>query len=192
MTKPLMEPGMLSALWARLVGGTPATGKVPTLQADGTVQWETPSGAGVSDHGALSGLADNDHPQYAQTGHTHSRTITIGASFDGSGAALVPGSVCYVRVPVGCTITEATALADPAGSVVVDVWVDSYANYPPTNANSITASAPITISAAAKTNDTTLAGWDTAVAAGDVVAFHIDSCSAITRLQVQLKAGYSA
>lgn len=47
MTKPLMEPGMLSALWARLVGGTPATGKVPTRQADGTVQWQTPSGGSI-------------------------------------------------------------------------------------------------------------------------------------------------
>lgn len=48
MTKPLMEPGMLSALWSRLVGGTPATGKVPTRQSDGTVAWETPSGGGGS------------------------------------------------------------------------------------------------------------------------------------------------
>ena len=117
---------------------------------------------------------------------------TIGATFDGLGSALVVGTTAYVRVPVACTISEATALADQAGSVVVDVWVDSYANYPPTDADSITASAPITITAAAKSTDTTLTGWSTAVSAGDVIAFHIDSCSAITRLQVQLKAGYSA
>lgn len=46
MSKPLIEPGILAALWTKLVGGTPATGKVPTRQADGTVQWQTPSGGG--------------------------------------------------------------------------------------------------------------------------------------------------
>lgn len=46
MSKPLIEPGILAALWTKLVGGTPATGKVPTRQADGTVAWETPSGGG--------------------------------------------------------------------------------------------------------------------------------------------------
>lgn len=117
-----------------------------------------------------------------------SGTITIGASFDGQGSALVVGSKCYVRVPVACTITEATALADQSGSVVVDVWKDTYANYPPTDADSITASAPITISSAIKSTDTTLTGWTKTVTAGDVLAFNIDSCSTITRLQVQLKA----
>lgn len=59
MTKPLMEPGMLSALWARLVGGTPATGKVPTRQADGSVAWQTPSGGGGggSDRSAVTALS---------------------------------------------------------------------------------------------------------------------------------------
>lgn len=31
-------------------------------------------GGGVTDHGALTGLGDNDHPQYALDGHTHSVT----------------------------------------------------------------------------------------------------------------------
>lgn len=34
-----------SGLWVP-VGGTQATGKVPTKQADGTIQWATPSGGG--------------------------------------------------------------------------------------------------------------------------------------------------
>jgi hypothetical protein len=31
-------------------------------------------GGGVTDHGALTGLADNDHPQYSLVGHTHAAT----------------------------------------------------------------------------------------------------------------------
>mgnify|MGYP000974805385 CR=1 FL=1 len=37
--------------------------------------WNSGTG-GVTDHGALTGLADNDHPQYSTTGHTHSQYIT--------------------------------------------------------------------------------------------------------------------
>lgn len=40
--------------------------------------WNAGTGGtgGVTDHGALTGLADNDHPQYSTTGHTHSQYIT--------------------------------------------------------------------------------------------------------------------
>jgi len=41
--------------------GTP--GQVATVSAEGTVEWAT-SPAGVTDHGLLSGLADDDHTQY--------------------------------------------------------------------------------------------------------------------------------
>lgn len=58
MTKPLMEPGMLAALWARLVGGTPSTGKVPTVQGDGSIDWQTPSGgSGGADRSAVTALS---------------------------------------------------------------------------------------------------------------------------------------
>lgn len=39
-------------------------GKVVTVDADGTLILAAAAG-GVTDHGALTGLADNDHPQYA-------------------------------------------------------------------------------------------------------------------------------
>jgi len=115
------------------------------------------------------------------------KTMTIGASFDGQGSAVAAGSLVYVRVPVAGTITSATLFADQSGSAVVDVWVDTYANYPPTVADTITAAAKPTLSAAIKSEDTTLTGWTTSVAAGSVVAFKVDSCSTITQLNVQLK-----
>ena len=116
-----------------------------------------------------------------------SSVSVVGAFFDGGGSAITAGSKVYVRVTFDCTIVEATALADVSGSAVVDVWKDTYANYPPTDADSITASAPVTISAATKSTDTTLTGWTTGITAGDVLAFNVDSCSTITKLNVQLK-----
>lgn len=69
---------------------------------------------------------------------------------------------------------------------MVDIWKDTYANYPPVVADSITASAKPTLSSADKSQDDTLTGWDTDLLAGDVLRFNIDSFSTITRLAVCL------
>ena len=111
----------------------------------------------------------------------------IGCTFDGQGSPLVVGSKAFVTVPYACTITEVIALSDTAGDVVVDVWRDSYANFPPINSDSITGSSPVTIVGTDKSTDAVLAGWSPALNAGDVLCFHVDSCSAIKKLQTQLK-----
>ncbi len=85
------------------------------------------------------------------------------------------------------TITGVEVLtAGGTGSCVIDIWVDTYANFPPTVADTITASAKPTISSAAKYKDTTLTGWDTSVAADSVIAFKLNSCSTFTQVTVTL------
>jgi len=79
-------------------------------------------------------------------------------------------------------------LADQSGSIVVDIWKDTYANFPPADADSITAAAPPTISSAQKAQDSTLTGWTTAVAAGDILAFNVDSVATVTRVTLSIKA----
>lgn len=93
-----------------------------------------------------------------------------------------------VSVPFAATITGAYLFADTTGSLVVDVWKDTFANYPPTVADKITASAPPTISAATKSADTTLTGWTTSIAAGDCLRFNVDSVSSIKRATLILEA----
>jgi hypothetical protein len=105
---------------------------------------------------------------------------------DGGGSELTTGLKGFLEVPFACTITAARMLADQTGSAIVDVWVDDFAAFPPTNADSITAAAPPTISADVKSEDVTLTAWTTAIAAGDIVAFNIDSVSDITRLTISL------
>jgi len=114
------------------------------------------------------------------------RTNSIGITIDGGGSALTTGVKGFIEVPYNCTILRATMLADQSGSAVVDVWKDTYANYPPTDADSITASAPPTISSATKSQDTTLTGWTTTCTAGDVIGFNVDSATTITRLTLTL------
>jgi hypothetical protein len=105
---------------------------------------------------------------------------------DGGGSAIATGQKGHFVVPAG-TIVEARLLADQSGSVVVDLWKDTYAAYPPVVGDSITASAKPTISTATKSTDATLTGWTTTCADGDEIAVQIDSCTSITRLTVALK-----
>jgi hypothetical protein len=105
---------------------------------------------------------------------------------DGTDAALTTGVKLDVYVPWACSITGNYMLADASGSVVVDVWNDTLGNYPPTDADSITASAPPTISTATNSSDTTLTGWTTTLAAGSTLRFNVDSATTIKRVTLAL------
>ena len=78
-------------------------------------------------------------------------------------------------------------LCDQSGSIVVDVWKDTYANYPPTVADTITASAKPTVSTATKGQVTTLTGWTTSITAGDIIGFNVDSATTVQRCTISLK-----
>jgi hypothetical protein len=112
---------------------------------------------------------------------------TISFVIDGGGSAIETGIKGDVPVDYAHEIESVTALADQSGDIVVDIWRDSYANFPPTDADSITAAAPVTISGAAKSQDTTLAGWSTTGAAGAIYRFNVDSIATIQRCTVALK-----
>ena len=119
------------------------------------------------------------------------RTLAIDiAWFQSPGAAIPTGVAGFVPVPWAGTITQVQLLSiDPAvtsGSIVVDIWKDTYANYPPTVADTITAAAKPTLSSAIKSVDSTLTGWTTSLAAGDVLGFNVDSVSTVTRVLLTL------
>lgn len=105
---------------------------------------------------------------------------------DGGGSVISTGVVGDLYVPFSCTIVSGTLLADQTGSAVVDIWSAAYASYPPTVANKITGSAPLTISAANKAQDSTLTGWTTAIPAGNTLRYNVNSAATITRLTVAL------
>lgn len=113
--------------------------------------------------------------------------VTIPFIIDGGGATITTGVKGDLHIPFDCTILEWTLLADQSGSIVVDIWKDTYANYPPVVGDSITASAKPTISSAAKGQSSTLTGWTTAIAAGDTLRFNVDSVTTHQRVLVSLK-----
>lgn len=104
---------------------------------------------------------------------------------DGGGIPLLPGVQGYIQIPFSCTILSASMLADQTGSIVMDVQKSTYAGFPTTTSICGVASKP-TITAGVKYTDSTLAGWTKAITAGDVLAFIIDSASAVTRVTLTL------
>jgi predicted GH43/DUF377 family glycosyl hydrolase len=114
----------------------------------------------------------------------------INLIIDGAGSAITTGVKLDVYLPIAITLTEATLLADQSGSIVLDLWVDTYGNYPPTITDTITASAKPTLSTAVKSQDTTLTGWTTAIAAGKSMRVNVDSATTVTRVVLALKFIY--
>ena len=108
--------------------------------------------------------------------------IKLGGVFDGGGVAPTANSKIRFSAPCTGTIVGVRLLADVAGTGVVDIWKDTYANYPPTVADTITAAAKPTLTAADKYNDTTLTGWTTAVTQGDTFIINLDSAATFTWL----------
>ena len=205
-------------------------------------------GGGVTDHGELTGLGDDDHTQYLNVARhdvvarhplsvldsavcseteadskitTHKgdasahHTKTTSASeltsgelptarlaaniknasltfiIDGGGSVITTGLKMGLEIPFACTITQATLLGvlptSTNGSIVLDIWKDTYANHPPTVADSICAAAKPTIANAQKAQDATLTGWTTAIAAGDILFINVDSITTFTAVTLSLK-----
>jgi hypothetical protein len=94
------------------------------------------------------------------------------------GGVISTGVKGYVQIPVGFHPTGWTLLADASGSIVIDVWADSYANFPPVVADSIAGSEKPTLSAAQKGQDLTLTTWSD-IDSGDVIAFNVDSAATV-------------
>ena len=113
-------------------------------------------------------------------------TTAITFIIDGGGSAITTGVKGDLEIPFACTITAVRVFLDQSGSIVVDIWKDTYANYPPTGADSITASAKPTVSSATKSQDTTLTGWTTTITAGNTLRFNVDSITTATRATVVL------
>jgi hypothetical protein len=121
-----------------------------------------------------------------ESGNAHKKAIVI--TIDGAGNTITTGIKGDVRIPWSGTITKVTTLIDQSGAIVVDLWKDTYANYPPIDADSITASAPPTITASGvKSEDSTLTGWTTSVTAGDTLSWNVDSVTSAQRCVVELE-----
>jgi hypothetical protein len=128
----------------------------------------------------LFGVADNHRVD------TLEFVIEGNATADGGYGAISAGLKGFLESPFAGTITAATLMADQVGSIVVDIWKDTFANYPPTVADSITAGSKPTLAAQAASRDVSVNGWVTSIAAGDILAVNVDSAATVRRVTLSL------
>ena len=166
-----------------LNGTTSGTVTFKVADAAGTHTIKVPT----ADGSANQVLKTDGSGQWGWVGISQTKVRQISVVFDGQGSALTASTKAYLSCPFAGTITKARILADQSGSCVVDIWKDTYANYPPTIADTITASAKPTLSSAQKNEDSTLTGWTTSVSAGDTFVFNVDSATTVTRVTVTLE-----
>jgi hypothetical protein len=101
-------------------------------------------------------------------------TVSLSFVIDGAGDPITTGLKGFVRVPFAWSdITKASLLADASCTAVVDIWKTDLAGHPATDADSITAAAPLTLTAADSVEDSVLTGWTTTGSAGDILYFEV-------------------
>lgn len=112
---------------------------------------------------------------------------TIGLVLDGNGSTISTGYKTFTATSFSGEIESYTILADRTGSIVIDVWKDSYNGYPLVSGDSICPTNKVTLSNDIKNTDSTLTSWTKPFAAGDVFGFNVDSASGVQKIFLNLK-----
>ena len=126
------------------------------------------------------------------------KLVTDEAAFvfyiDGGGSAITTGVKCFQTVPFNCAITEYTLLADQSGSIVIDIWVDTFTNFPPTDADTITgADEPeLSLAQSKRSAASDIKKWKLNLAKGGVIGINVDSCTTITWCTLTIKVKKAA
>lgn len=116
----------------------------------------------------------------------------IEAVIDGSNSLIQTGLKGYLVVPFPVTITGAFMFANTAGTITVDIWKCTTAQFDPDGgvpsaANTITGGTGLALTGSALYQNTSLAGWTTSLTTGDVLAYNVSpGVAGITRVTVSL------
>jgi len=170
----------------------------PTLgKSQGT--WENLAGGG--DLVSTNNLDDVDNATTArrnlglEIGVDVSAPVTstepiINIALRGGGSAISTGSAGNKRIAAAATITGYTITSSASCSITVDLWKTTYTAYDvsthPVDGDSITASAPITLTTAVKAKDETLTDWTTTLAADDIIHVNVDSSDCTGDVDIQV------
>jgi hypothetical protein len=115
---------------------------------------------------------------------TNLRVGSIVTILDGQGGVIQTGrGNNFLSIPFSGTITGWTVLSSVSGSIEVAFWKDTYANYPPTVADSIFSPNPSLTS----TNKNQATGLSIAVAAGDIIIPNVVSVTTCTNVTIEIQ-----
>ena len=172
---------------------TPAAAKIPISGVGGTL-----AAGWIPDlSGTYVPLATfNDHSGRHEDGGADEISLTglVGElrylvfHIDGGGSAITTGVKVHIPDLPACTVEAWTLVADQSGSIVIDVWNDTYANTPPTVADTmISTGTKPTLSSAQKNQDTSVDWADTTIAAGSTLTLNVDSATTVTFVTLTLR-----
>lgn len=122
------------------------------------------------DHDALTNYSNNQHVPSAAI-----------AFFDGDGSDIANNKQVTVYCPIAGTVTVANLRSPQTGTVTVTVARATFANFP-----TFTDLGTVALSSANKIDDTTLAGWTTAISAGDTIRFTVSGNTGIQELMASI------
>lgn len=135
-----------------------------------------------------SGSYSTVSASFARSASYFQEIKTFGISIDGGGSEITTGVKGDITIPFNCTINSWFITADQAGSIVIDVWKDTLANFPPTVADTIAGSEKPTLSGVAFNSDVALTSFTGSITANDVIRFNVDSIATVTRVNLVFKA----
>jgi len=153
---------------AIISGSLTVTGSVAvtgSIVAIGPITGSAFTGSFVGDGVALTNISGS-----SLVANVRTVAFELGVS---STEAITTGAKGRKTVPYLGTIIGYKVVSDLSTSTVLDIWKTNAAI--PTNSNSIVASAKPTLSSAELVYSTTLTGWTTAVAPGDIFILEVES-----------------
>ena len=111
-----------------------------------------------------------------ETGGSGGGTIPLSITIDADDTTISTGfKAFYPPSSISGTISSWSIMLDSVGSIEFDIWNSNGAA--PTSADTITASAPPSVTSAQFDSSSTLTGWSTTITANDILGFEVTSIS---------------
>ncbi len=160
--------------------------KMQNINTDVLLGRDTAAAGNVEEIAVSNGIEFNAGPGIQLTAAQRTRVITV--NINGAGNVITTGVKGYIQVPVAMTLTGWTILSQDgiSGDIVIDVWNDTLANFPPTDADSITGGNEPEVSGDDNATGS-VAGWsDTTLAADSILGFNVDLVTDLENVTFQL------
>ncbi len=92
----------------------------------------------------------------------------------------------YIEIPFDCELEAYRLVGDVSGSMVIDLWKDTFANFPPTGGDSICGTTKPNLSSEQRKENTSLIGWTKTWSKGDWLAVNVDSAATVKQATLSL------
>jgi hypothetical protein len=113
-------------------------------------------------------------------------TRTINVVIDNGSLDIATGSKGYLNIDVTGTIESWMLVSEDPGSIAIDIFKTTYANFPNGFTSIVGSEFPLIVNGR-KSRDESLSTWNTKITAGDILDFRVVSCTGISKCSVFLR-----